>query len=256
MSLPGSDPPAYMSHVSLPGSNPPAYTSHVSLPGSDPPAYTSHVSLPGSDPPAYTSHVSLPGSDPPAYTSHVSLPGSDPPAYTSHVSLPGSDPTRPTCPSRAPTPQHTRPTCPSPPSTPNSLHSTCKRSSHPQAAKISQHSLLQSNQAKSIAKVLPTNNEVTQFDRLRTELKYLKDKKTAIPSKLQKRYNAISSSLKSKLIEVYRAHSKTLNTWKEDFETKHENTPQKQDYPQALQTVNHTKELAQTILLHEWNHII
>lgn len=167
---------------------------------------------------------------------------------------PTPQPTCSMCPSRAPTPQPTRSTCPSPPPTPHSLHSTCMRTSRTQAAKILKDSLLQSNQAKPIAKVLPTDNEVTEFDRLRTVLKAVKDKQTTIPSKLQKRYDALSNSLKSKLVEAYRAHNETLNTWKADFETKHGNTPQKQDYPQALRTVNHTKELAQTILLHQWKH--
>ena len=166
-------------------------------------------------------------------------------------------PTHSVCPSQAPTPQPTCSLSPSQDPTPLPILSTCMRPCPTLAAITSTDSSLQSSLAKSIAKVLPTDNEVTDFNRLRTQMKACKDKcKSPSSSKLREQYEAVSCSLRSKLVEAYKANTHTLNKWKEEFEATHGSMPQKHNYPHALRTASQIKELAQKILLHEWKHTI
>lgn len=200
----------------------------------------------------------------PAYV-HPSV--SYPPGY---VHLSGSYPqamctsqghtSQPTCISLGPTPQ---PVCTSPGSTPQPtwlpiLQPICQAicPSHSPAPQETATTLdngpFQSSQARHIAKVLPNNSEVKEFDKLRTEMKALKEKRKPLPSQLHGQYDAISCSLKFKLVQAYNENTHALHSWREDFKATHGHLPTSHNYPNAIRMASQTRELAQKILLHEW----
>ena len=151
-----------------------------------------------------------------------------------------------TCPSEAPSSQSDVEI--SEASTSHPTHSTSMHT----CSTATNNNMLQSSQAETIAKVLPGENEVMEFDKLRTQVKALKEKCKPLPSKLCNQYDAVSSSLRNKLVEAYKANSHALNTWREEFKATRGSTPHKHDYPPTLRTTSQSKELARKILLHEW----
>jgi len=80
---------------------------------------------------------------------------------------------------------------------------------------------LQSNQAKSIAKVLPNDDEVKLFDQLRTKIKVTKEKHRPLPPTLCTQYDKVSCSIKNKLVNVYKANVHVLAKWECEFRSRH-----------------------------------
>ena len=113
---------------------------------------------------------------------------------------------------------------------------------------------LQNSQAKSIAKILPNDDEVKLFDQLRTKIKVTKKKHRPLPPTLCTQYDKVSCSIKNKLVNVYKANVHVLAKWESEFRSTHGGSPTiaKQDYPLGLRTALHMKNLAQQVLLHEW----